>query len=78
MLLVDGELDAEALDAEKHTSSPGVLTVDNRPLASPLPLSGLLGLPPFQARRSRNAAAFTRFWQAVEQKRLLSLRVVST
>jgi len=28
-------------------------------------------------RRSRNAAAFARFWQAVEQKRLLPLRVLS-
>jgi hypothetical protein len=31
-----------------------------------------------QPWRSRNAAAFTRFWQAVEQNRLLPLRDVST
>ena len=33
---------------------------------------------PAQPRRSRNAAALTRFWHAVEQNRLLPLREVST
>lgn len=41
----------------------------------PQALAGLCGT---QLRRSRKAAALTRFWQAVEQKRLLPLREVST
>jgi prolyl-tRNA synthetase len=41
-------------------------------------LGARTGRAAFQAWRSRNVAAFTRFWQAVEQKRLLPLRVVST